>query len=56
MGEGGYLDVQSSTFKGKFGTLKCPSGYLMLPFNTYFFTEILFRLCIVLSMLFMSDS
>ena len=53
-GGGCHFDVESGTFKGKFGTLMWPSGTLMLPFNTFFFAKIPFRLRIVLSRLFVS--
>ena len=46
-GGGVHFDVESSTFKGKFGTL-------MLPFNTFFFAKIPFRTRIVLGRLFVS--
>ena len=32
-----HFDVESGTFKGKFGTLMWPSGTLMLPFNRYIY-------------------
>ena len=54
-----HFDVESSTFKGKFGTLIWPSGTLMLPFNTLFFlffAKISFRPRIVLSRLFVAKS
>ena len=35
-GGGGHFDVESSTFKGKIGTLMWPSSTLMLAFNTLF--------------------
>ena len=34
-GGGGHFDMESGTFKGKFGTLMWPSGTLMFTFNIY---------------------
>ena len=56
-GGGCHFDVESGTFKGKFGTLMLPSSTLMLPFNTLFFccfAMIPFRQHIVLSRLVVS--
>ena len=36
-GGGGHFDVESSTFKGEFGTLMWLSGTLMLVFNNICF-------------------
>ena len=49
-----HFDVESGTFKGKFGTLMWPSGTLMFTFNILFFNfyKMPFRPCVVLSMLF----
>ena len=49
---GCHFDVESGTFKGKFGTLMWPSGTLMFTFNTLFFNKKPFRARVVLSMLF----
>ena len=51
-GGGCHSDVESGTFKGKFGTLMWPSGTLMFTFNTLFFNKMPFRSRVVLSMLF----
>ena len=47
-----HFDVESGTFKGKFGTLMWPSGTLMFTFNNFLKIKMPFRPCVVLSMLF----
>ena len=50
-GGGCHFDVESGTFKGKFGTLMWPSGTLMFTFNTLYFY--FYKMpCVVLSRLF----
>ena len=53
-GGGCHFDVESGTFKGKFGTLMWPSSTLMFTFNIlyFYFYKMPFRPCVVLSMLF----
>ena len=48
-----HFDVESGTFKGKFGTLMWPSGTLMFTFKPLlFFYKKPFRPSVVLSRLF----
>ena len=54
MGGGCHFDVESGTFKGKFGTLMWPSGTLMFTFTNlfFFFNKKPFRPLVMLSLLF----